>query len=70
METQHTAYRQLRSVFGIASTPNTDFGSITPNNFNICIHWVEIAWKHKTQHIENLGQYLGLRQYQVLILEA
>ena len=70
MEIQHTAYRQIRSVFGNASISNTDFGSITPNKFNICSHWVESVWKHNTQHITNLGQYLGLRQSQILILEV
>ena len=44
METQHTAYRQFRSAFGFASTPNTDFGCITPNKFNICSHWFESVW--------------------------
>ena len=70
MEIQHTAYRQIRSVIGTASISNTDFGSITPNKFNICSHWVESVWKHNTQNIANLCQYFGLRQSQILILEA
>ena len=70
MEIQHSGYRQIRSVFGIASIPNTDFESITPNKFIICSHWVEVVWNHNKQHIPNLGQYLGLRQSQILILEA
>ena len=56
MEIQDTAYRQLRSVFEIATTPNTDFGSITPNKFKIYSHSVENIWKHNTEHIANLGQ--------------
>ena len=63
METQQTAYRQIRSVFGIASFLNTDFGSITPNKFNICSHLVESVWKHNTQHIANLCQLLELRHF-------
>ena len=70
METQHTAYRQIGSVFGIAPISNADFGTITPNNFNIWSQWVESVWKNNTQHIANLVQYLGLRQSQILILEA
>ena len=34
---EHTAYRQIRSVFGIASIPNTEFGSITPNKCSIVV---------------------------------
>ena len=68
MEIQHSAYRQFRSVFGIASIPNTDFGSITPNNFNICSYWVEVVWKPNTQQIANLD--LRMRQSQILILES
>ena len=49
IEIQHTAYRQLRLVFGIAPMPNTDFESITPNKFSNCSHWVESVWKHNTQ---------------------
>ena len=41
MERKHTVYRQIRSVFGIVSIPNTDFGSIASKKFNICSHWVE-----------------------------
>ena len=41
MEIQHTAYRQTRSEFGIASIPNFDFGSIKTNIFIICCHSVE-----------------------------
>ena len=48
---EHTAYRQIRSVFGIASIPNTGFGSITPNKCSNCSHWVESVWKQNTQHI-------------------
>ena len=70
MEIQHSAYRQFRSVFGIASIPNTDFGGITPNKFNIRSPWVEIAWKYNTQFIANFGHYMGLRQSQILLLEA
>ena len=57
MGTQHTAYRQTRSVFGIASIPNINFGSITSNKFNICSHWLESVWKHNAQHIADLGQH-------------
>ena len=57
MEIQHIAHRQIRSVFGIASIPNTDFGSITPNEFIICSQWVESVWKHND--IAKLRQYLG-----------
>ena len=60
--TTHTAYRQIRSIFGIASIPNTDFGSITPNKFSNCSNWVESVWKHNTQHVAKLGQYLGLME--------
>ena len=63
METQHSAYSQFRSVFGIASIPNTDFGSLTPNKINICSPWLESVWKHNGQPIAELGQYLGLYQY-------
>ena len=70
MEIQHITFRQIRPVFGIASIPNTNLGSIMPNNINICSHWVDSVWKHNTQHIANLGQYFGLRQSQILILEA
>ena len=70
MEIQHPGYCQIRSVFGIGSTPNTDFGSITPNKFKFFSHWVESVWTHNTQHNAKLGQYLGLRQSQVLTLEA
>ena len=45
---EHTAYRQIRSVFGIASIPNTGFGSITPNTCSNCCHWVESVWKQNT----------------------
>ena len=69
MET-HTAYRPSRSVFGIASIPNTDFRSLRTIIFSICNHWFESVWKHSTQHIAHLGQYLGLRQSHILILEA
>ena len=58
MEAQHTAYRQIRSVFRIVSTPITDFGSITPNKLYICSPWLESIWKHNAQHIAELGQYL------------
>ena len=67
MEIQHTVYRQLRSVFGIASIPNTDFGSLTPNKFNICSHCHESVWKHYAQHIVELGQCLGLHKSQILL---
>ena len=60
MKTQHSAYRQFRSVFGIASIPNTDFASMTPNKFNIQSHWVEVVWKHNTQHIANLSSVFGI----------
>ena len=46
------------------------FGNTTPNKFDFCSHWVEGVWKDNTQHIAKLGQYLGLRQSQILILEA
>ena len=39
METQHTAYRHFRSI------ANTDFGSLTPNNFNSGSNWLESVWK-------------------------
>ena len=67
METQRTAYRQIRSVFGIASILNTDFGSITPNKFSNCSHWVEIVWKDNTKHFAKLGQYLGFHRSQILV---
>ena len=63
MEIHHTAYGQIRSVFGVASIPNTEFGSLTPNKFIICSHWLESVWKHNAQHTAELGQYLGLHQY-------
>ena len=70
---EHTAYRQIRSVFGIASIPNTDFGSITPNKCSNCSHWVEcMEIKHTAYRqirslsgipsIPNTGQYLGLME--------
>ena len=62
MEIQHTAYRQFKSVFEIDSLPNFDFGSITPNKFNICSHWLQNVWKQNTQHITEVGQYLGFHQ--------
>ena len=61
--TKHTAYRQFRSVFGIASIPNTDFRSLTPNKFNICSNWLESVCKHNAQHIAEIGQCLGLHHY-------
>ena len=67
MEKQRTAYRQIRSIFEIASTPKTNFGSITLNKFNICIHWLESVWKHNAQHIAELGQYLRLHKFQILV---
>ena len=63
MEIQHSAYRQFRSVFGIASISKTDFGSLTPNKLNLCSPWLESVWKYNAQHIAKLGQYLGLHQY-------
>ena len=69
---EYTAYRQIRSVCGIASILNTEFGSITPNKCSNCSHWVESVWKHNTTayrqlrsifgipSIPNTGQYLGL----------
>ena len=63
METQHTAFRQFKSVFGIASIPNNDFGSLTPNKINTCSPWLESVWKHNAQLIAELVQYLGLHQY-------
>ena len=63
METQHTIYRQFMSVFGFASIPKTDFGSLTQNKFNIYSHWLESVWKHNPQHIAELGHYLGWHQY-------
>ena len=65
--TQHTAYRQFRSVFGIASIPNTDFRILSPNKFNIYIHWLENAWKDNAQHIAELDRYLGLHQSQIQV---
>ena len=76
MEIQHTAYRQIRSVFGIASITNANFGSKTPNKLSNCSHWVESVRKHNTQphsisqlrsvfgilSIPNTGQYLGLME--------
>ena len=50
MEIQHTAHRHFRSVFWIASIPNTDFGSLTPNKFNICSHCHQIVWKQPTAY--------------------
>ena len=70
MGIEHTAYRQNRSVFGIASISDTDFSNTTPEKFNICIYWIESIWKHNTQHIANMCQYLGLRQSQILILQT
>ena len=67
MEIQHTAYRQIRSAFGIASIPNTDFGSITPNEFSNSSQCVESVWKHNTQHIAKLGQYLVFHRSQILV---
>ena len=75
---EHTAYRQTRSVFGIASIPNTDFGSIMPNNFSKCSHWVESMEIQHTAYrqfrsvfgipssIPNIGQYLGLMKSEKL----
>ena len=63
METQHTAYCQFRPVFGIASIPNTDFGSLKPNKLSFCNPWLESVWKDNAQHIAELGQYLGLHPY-------
>ena len=62
MEIQHSAYRQFRSVFGIASIPNSDFGSIKPNKLNICSPWHESVWKQNAQHVADLRQYLGMHQ--------
>ena len=70
MEIQNTANRQIRSGFEIASIPSTGFGSKTTKKVSICSHCFESAWKHNTQHIAKLSQYLGLRQSQILILEA
>ena len=64
---EHAAYRQCRSVFGIASILNTDFGRITPNKGSNCSHWVEHVLKHNTQHIAKLGHYLGFHRSQKLI---
>ena len=66
MKTQRKAYRQFRPVFGIASIPNTDFGSITRNIFFICSHSVVSVWKHNAQHLAELSQYLGLHKSQIL----
>ena len=38
METQHTAYCQFRSVFGIVSIPNTDFGNYNFQRYSTHIH--------------------------------
>ena len=46
------------------------FGNTTPNQLNFRSHLVERVWKYNTRGIANLGQYLGLRQSQKLILEA
>ena len=72
METQHTSYRHFRSVFGIASIPNTDFGSLAPTKFENCSHWLESVWKQHTAYRRlrsvfetssvfgiEVGQYLG-----------
>ena len=64
---EHTAYRQIRSVFGIASIPKTDFGTIAPNKCSNCSHWVESVLKQYTQHIAKLGQYLGFHRFQILV---
>ena len=58
MKTQHTVYRQFRSVYGIASVPNTDFESLMPSKLEICSPWIESAWKHNAQYL-GLHQYLG-----------
>ena len=70
MGIEHTAYRQIRSVFGIASISDADFTNTTPEKFNICIYWIEVIWKYNTQHIANMCQYLGLRQFQILTLQT
>ena len=67
MEIQRTTYRQIRSVFGTASIPNTDFGSITPNKFSNFSHWTENVWQENTQHMTNLWQYLGFHRSQILV---
>ena len=67
METQHTACRQFRSVFRIASFLNTNFGSLMPEKCNICSHWLESIWKHNAQYIAELRQYLRLHQCQILM---
>ena len=61
MEAQRTAYRRFRSVFGVASTPNTGFGNTTPIKHNT----EKIVFlKHNAENIAELGQYLGLHQNQ------
>ena len=64
---QHKTNRQIRSVFGIASIPNADFGSITPNKCSNCSHWVESVRKHNTEHVAKVGQYLGFHRFQILV---
>ena len=34
------SYSQFRSVFGIASIPNTDFGSLKPNKLSNYSPWL------------------------------
>ena len=60
MEAQHKAYRQLSSVFGIASVPNTDFGSSTPNKFKICSHWLESVWKSNLTAYRRIRSVFGI----------
>ena len=63
---EHTAYRQIRSLFGIASTPNTDFGSITPKNAVIVVIGLRV-YGNTIQHIAKFGQYLGFHRSQILV---
>ena len=46
------------------------FGNTKPNKFKTWSHWLESVWKNNTQYIANSSQYLGLRQCQILVLEA
>ena len=62
MEIQHTSYCQIKSVIGSASIPNTEFGSLLPNKFNICSHWFE-----SVRNIAELGQYFELHKSKILV---
>ena len=75
LKTQHTAYRQIRAVFGIEPIPNTDFRSIMPNKFNFASHWLECLETQRTAYcrirsvfvtasLPNTGQYLRFHQSQ------